>query len=283
MKLMNATLKVLGGAMIYAVARALSGIVWPLSPGFSAVPENEAWFTIPALLLVGLVYSLILRFYAKNSSAPTGRLILKASGSFFLINTIQTQVETFYFRKAFPLITDSDMAGLFVIGILFSILFAPACILLHRAGEKAGDRVPAERDYSFSRSWWRYALAALAYVPLYLGFGMLAKLSPVLREEYASWIINDRLVSLLPLWQVARGTLFAAIAVLIFSIFPSRNKAILGASLSFALFTSLELLFPNILMPPTLRLIHFFEITASMVAYAFVSGYLLLIKLSGNR
>lgn len=278
MKLMNATLKVLGGTMIYAVARAVSSVAWPLSPGFSAVPENEAWLTLPALLLVGLVFSLILRFYAVYSSDTTGKLILKASGAFFLINTIQTQVETFYFWEAFPIITKSDMAGLFIIGAIFSILFAPACILLQRAGQKTGASVPAERDYSFSRTWWRYALAVIAYVPLYLGFGMLAQLSPVLRQEYAAWIVNDSLVTLLPLWQVGRGILFAGIAVLIFSIFHSRKKAILGALLSFTLFISLELLFPNILMSPRLRLIHFIEINASMVAYALVSGSLMLIK-----
>ncbi len=278
MKWFSAAVKVLGGAMIYAIARAASGMLWPLSAGFSAIPENEAWFTLPALALVGLGYSMILRFYSQHSSEKTWVLALKTFAVFVLVNTVQSQVETLYFREAFPMITDADLAGVFVMGFITSILFVPACIFLHRAGFKTKAADPNPRDFYFGKAWWRYALSALAYLPLYLGFGMLAQLSPDLKAEYAEWVVNDRLLAFLPLWQVARGMLFAAATVLLFSIFSARSKAILGTALSLTFFISLELLFPNIIMSPTLRLVHFFELNGSMALYSLAAGFLLLKK-----
>ncbi len=278
MKFFTAILKLLGGALIYVLARTLAGIIWPFSPGFAAVPENETWLILPAFLLVGLAFSAIMRFYASHSLEKTWLLVLKTCVVFFLINTLQVQVETLYFLEAFPIITASDMLGVFVMGIISTILFVPACICMYRAGSAVKGADHVLRDYSLTKVWWRYALVVLAYVVLYFSFGLLAQLFPALKAEYAEWIINDTLLALLPLWQVARGILFCAIAVLLFIIFPVRSKALLGAVLSFTLFISLELLFPNNLMSPTLRVIHFFEINGSMALYALVAGSLVLKK-----
>ena len=85
----------------------------------------------------------------------------------------------------------------------------------------------------------------------------MAKLAPVLGTTYAAWIADTRLVALLPVWQIFRGALFVSIAAPILSLFPRRKRA------AIALCASL-----SVLMPLALRLVHFFELTCSMILYS---------------
>lgn len=261
--------KVVLGALVYFVVQAALGLALPMSPGVSAVPASEQWMTLPGLILVGLVYSAILLYYCRHSSRDTKELAALSAIALFAIGTFQSQIETWYFRKAFAVITDRDLVLLFVQGFVAAAVFAPAAVLLFRGRSgRAVDRSGEERDYSFDRRWWRYLLAALLYLPFYFGFGMLAQLAPVLGTTYAGWTADASLVALLPLWQVLRGGLFAGLAVLVISLFPRRGQAAFALSASFSLFLAIPLVLPSIIMSPSLRLVHFFEIFGSMALYS---------------
>jgi hypothetical protein len=276
MNLFKSIVKVLLAVLVYFIVQAAAGAFLPMSPALSAIPEGEKWMVMPALLLVGLVYSLILLFYCRRSSRRTIELMPLVALVLFTVATFQSQVETLYFRKAFTVLSDGDLATLFVHGFITSIVFAPLAVLIFRKGAKPGTGFPeaasgdpdGARDYDFDRRWWKYLLAALAYLPFYFGFGMLAQLAPVLGATYAAWIADTSLLAFLPLWQVFRGALFMGIAVLVISLFPKRAHAAIALSASFSLFISISLAFPSVIMPQALRLVHFCEITSSMVLYS---------------
>jgi hypothetical protein len=256
-------------ALVYFVVQALLGVALPLSPEFAAVPEGEKWMLMPAMILVALVLSAIVFYYCRRSSKGTLELAALSALLFFAIGSFQSQIETWYFRKAFAAITDRDLVLLFVHGLITSLVFAPLAVLVCRRGTAPGAGFPeGERDYDFDRRWWRYLLAALLYIPFYFGFGMLAQLAPVLGSTYAGWIADESLLALLPLWQLFRGGLFMGLAVLLISLFQKRAHAAFALSVSFSLFISISLAFPSSIMPPALRLVHFCEITSSMVLYS---------------
>jgi hypothetical protein len=281
MEKLTTALRVALCALAYSAIQAALGLALPMSPEFSAVPENERWMALPALFLVGLVYSAILLYYCRRSPMGSPALAALAGLVLFAVGTFQSQIETWYFRKAFPIITDRDLALLFVHGFLTAGLFAPAAVLIlrgrafhargrvPRAGGRGAEAAAAvDRDFAFERRWWRYLLAALAYLPFYFGFGMLAQLAPVLGATYAPWIADESLLALLPFWQLLRGALFMGLGVLLTSLFSKRSHAAFALSVSFSLFISASLAFPSIIMPAALRAVHFCEITSSMILYA---------------
>ena len=53
-----------------------------------------------------------------------------------------------------------------------------------------------------------------------------------------------------------------------------RKKSVIAVILIFTVFTVVGLIHPSVLMSPTLRAVHFFEITVSMTLYGFLSAKL---------
>lgn len=87
----------------------------------------------------------------------------------------------------------------------------------------------------------------------------------------SEWILNPRLIQLLPLWTLFRGALWILLVLVIMDLFVERKKGIIAVILIFTVFTAVGLIHPSVLMSPTLRAVHFFEITASMTLYGFIS------------
>jgi len=259
-------LKLFAGAVIYTAANIISNLILPMSQQMAALPPEEAWFALPSMVIAGFIYSAVILFVCSNSRKSGLRRTIQLTAFIIAVNVIMMQIETLYFQAAFPVITDREMTGLFIRGILVHLLFVPsAAALLHQKSIKL------EKDFVWSSSWWKYALAVLVYVPVYLGFGMIAQLSPALQEEYAEWVLNSRLIQLLPLWTVFRGALWTLLVFVIVDLFIERKKAVIGVILIFTVFTAVGLIHPSVIMSPTLRVVHFFEITASMTLYGFIS------------
>lgn len=274
-------LKIAAGALAFITARIISALVFPFSEGLSALPEADQAWIFPAMTLTALGFSTLLFYVRRGSALGQGRLIILSGLVFLTVNTLQTQIETLYFRSAFPMITDRDMVYLFLSGILTTLVWIPAALTLF--GRKAGLEPGTERDWTWEKRPLRYALAALAYLPFYLGFGYLAQMSPALRAEYAEWIAVPELTAWLPLWQVFRGAGFLTISLVALSLFPRRRQGAWGLALMLSLFISLELLTPSVLMSTPLRLVHFCEITLSMVLYGLTLSRLVIRKGEGLR
>jgi hypothetical protein len=265
-------LKTAAAVIIYFPGQVAANAAFPLSAGLSAIPAEQAGLVLPALLAVGTLYSFILHFAARRSHLPLPKLIAAMGAVFYLVNTFQNQIETWYFRSAFPMIGEGDLGAFFLRGLLVTAIWVPSSLVLFRAGRP----VAAERAFGLAGDWWKYLLAALAFVPVYLGFGFIAQLTPVLREVYAGWIADPLPTALLPLWQVFRGAVFTGIACLVFVVFATRRAALAGALLVFPAFMAAELFLPSAIMPPALRLVHTVEIVTSMSLWAWIAWRLLV-------
>ena len=263
--------------LVFSVVKIVLGILITFSPGFSAIPEQEAWFLFPSMLIHGICYGILILYVCRKSYLPSLKLAAVLTPVFITLNVLLVNVETLYFHEAFPSITDADILKLFVLGVLFGVAYVPSAVFIFRG--KAVPEKDDTADFSLERTWWKYPIAALLYVALYLGFGFIAQLSPSLQQEYAEWIggATDK-VRMLPLFQIPRGVGFAASAVAIFLLFKKRRYAVTAAALLLSLLISIQLIGPNPLMSRSLRTVHFFEITLSMGIYGILSGVLLLRK-----
>lgn len=261
--------KLSAGASIYLAANIISNFVFPMSKELSVPPSAEAWFSIPSLFIAGFIYSLVILFTNNNSRKSGIKFIFQLTVIIIGVNVILTQIETLYFQAAFPLITNREMAGLFIRGILVHCMFVPLTIVLFNKKTEKQDK-----KYSWASSWWKYLLAAFIYLPFYLGFGMIAQLSPALQNEYTEWMMESRLIQLLPLWTLFRGILWAILIIIIMDLFVERKKAIIAVMLIFTVFVAISLIHPSVLMSRDLRIVHFFEIIGSMSLYGLSAAIL---------
>ncbi|MCK5153422.1 MAG: hypothetical protein KAQ93_03615 [Spirochaetales bacterium] len=263
-------IKLSGGAVIYFAAIIISNFIFPMSKELLVLPPAEAWFSIPSLFIAGFIYSVVILFTITYSRKSGIKFIFQLTAIIIGVNVILTQIETLYFQAAFPLITNREMAGLFIRGFLIHLMFVPLTIFLFNK-----KTVIQNKKYSWSSSWWKYSLAAFIYLPFYLGFGMLAQLSPSLQNEYTEWMMESRLIQLLPLWTLFRGILWTLLVFFIMDLFVERKKAIIAVILIFTVFVALSLIHPSVLMSRELRIVHFLEITCSMSLYGLFAAKLI--------
>ncbi len=259
----------IAGALIYTLATILSTLIFPMSQELSTLPTGESWFSLPSLLIAGFIYSLVIYYLIKYSRKSGKKLLFQLTAVIIGVNVIMTQIETFYFQSAFPLITNREMAGLFIRGILIHLLYIPLFFKLSKIKSASGSK-----NFILSSSWWRYALSAIIYVPVYLGFGMIAQRSPALQAEYSEWMMKSSLIQMLPLWTLFRGVLWTLLAVLVSDMFDERKTAITSVILIFTVFVAVSLIHPSAIMSFELRLVHFFEIIGSMALYGFLAAKL---------
>ena len=142
MPLVKSIAKIALCAIAYVLIQIVMGILLPLSPALSAIPERERWMTMPALSLIGVVLSAILFYYCRKSSRPTSWLMPLAALVMFFVGTVQTQIETWYFRKAFTILSDADIVLIIVHGLIASLIFAPLSVLIFRKAAKSGIDFP---------------------------------------------------------------------------------------------------------------------------------------------
>lgn len=180
MSRLNILIKLIAGAVIYTAAIIISNLIFPMSEQMASLPPEEAWFALPSLVIAGFIYSALILFVCSNSRKSGFRRTIQFTALIIGVNVIMTQIEALYFQTAFPVITDREMIGLFIRGILVHLLFVPSTVVIF--SQKS---IKLEKEFVWSSSWWKYALAVLVYVPVYFGFGMIAQLSPALQEEYA--------------------------------------------------------------------------------------------------
>ena len=57
-------------------------------------------------------------------------------------------------------------------------------------------------------------------------------------------------------------------------LFSERKKSIIAVIIIFTVFVAVSLIHPSVLMSQELRVVHFFEIVASMTLYGFISAKL---------
>jgi hypothetical protein len=244
---------------------------------------DEAGATLLAVLVVSLINAAVWTFVIQRSHWSGWRLILAVFFVLYGVSTLMPQIETAYFVRLPP----GMLPRLFLAGLIIAAVFSPLAVLIFGKIRSQQNGNTKESQLPVHISSWiaRLALIVVAYVAIYFTFGyFIAWKNPAVVAYYGgndpgSFITHItnvlRTEPLLFLLQIARGLLWAAIAIPVIKMMKgSRWETGLAVALLFAM-TSAQLLIPNPLMPPEVRMAHLVETVTSN----FLFGWLVVLVL----
>jgi hypothetical protein len=264
---------------------AVSAALLPL-PSEQSAPE-QAGKVLAALLAVSFLNTVVLAHVILRSRWGGWKLILAIFFVFYGVMTVMSQIETAYFVTRLP---PGMLPRLFLAGAIIAALFSSLAV--PTLGKRRPDRTDDERRPRLKMpvgEWiGKLFVIVAAYVVIYFTFGyyiawknaavrvyyggndpgsFLAQMSSVLRDT--PW--------LMPL-QAVRAILWTAIAVPVILMMKGQWwETGLAVALLFAVVMNSQLLLPNPLMPPEVRMVHLVETATSN----FLFGWLIVLVLRG--
>ena len=260
-----------------------------VSGSLLSVPEQqpsdaESRTMLLALIAVGFLNSAVLTHVILRSRLAGWRLMLTVFVILFGVVTVMPQIETAVFLTKLPA---GMLPRLFISGAVFSALFAPVAVLILG---KARGRALAVNNFGLGmtpREWiWKSVLIAAAYVAIYFSFGyFIAWRSPAVRAYYGGTDPGNFLAQMktvlmdtpwLPLLQILRAGLWMALAVPVIRMMKGHWwEGGLAVALLFGVVMNSQLLLPNPLMPPAVRLAHLLETATSNFLFGWIIVWLL--------
>ena len=261
-----------------------------LLPAASEQPAPvQAGAALVALLAVSLLNTLVLGYVVIRSRWAGWKLVLAIFFVFYGVMTVMPQIETAFFLTRLP---PGMLPRLFLSGAIIAALFSSLAVLI--LGKRRSDPTESNRhsrvDMPVGEWLGKLSLIVIAYLVIYFTFGyFIAWKSAAVRAYYGgddpgSFLAQMRTVVrdtplLLPL-QVVRAILWTAIAVPVIRMMKGQWwEAGLAVALLFAVVMNSQLLLPNPLMPPDVRMVHLLETASSN----FLFGWLLVLVLRGRR
>lgn len=251
--------------LAYTISASLIRVNMPPAPEDGISSGN-------ALLIVSLITSLALAYPILRSRWFGVKLMATIFVVMFGVETFMTQIETLFFNNALKLPMDVLMA-LIATGFLRALIFAPLAVIV--LGKLRGETRPQDPPrLRFSIPGWviRFAFLAALYVIVYFAFGaMVAMQWAEARAFYDGTFAPD---ATLPLFQVLRGAMWAALALPIVAMMRGKAwETWLAVALVFGVLVAAPVIFPNPFMPAMVRQAHFFELLSSMLFYGAVAGW----------
>lgn len=258
-----------------------------LSPALEEPAPAEANATLLALFVVSLINAAVWTYVILRSRWRGWKLVISLFVVFYGVNTLMPQIETAYFVTRLP---PGMLPRLFVAGIIMAAVFVPlAVLILGKARSQANEASVSSKLEMPVRGWLaKLTIIVIAYLLIYFTFGyFIAWRDEAVRAYYggsdlvsftahiASLMRNEPLLFLL---QVARALLWAALAVPVIKMMKGEWwESGLAVALLFAAVNS-QLLLPNPLMPPEVRMAHLLETATSN----FLFGWLVVLILRGR-
>ncbi len=288
-----AALQWLGALIGFILSLMLAGALLPLPKAITEATPASGILSLPAaLLLSGAVNATLLVWAARRSSfngvAMWAQLFVLCFGA----ATFMTQIETGYFLSAFPLLHGNFVVYLFILrGFVSALIFTFIVALL--VGGFARRARPASvfevhADHAVRMAAW----LAAAYFVLYELFGYyVAWQSEQVRLFYGgpaqlNSALDQYVLTLmarpeLPVFQYFRGILWLLCLVPLFKGFSGRRlELVLLSFLALAYLPTIQLTFPNPVMPAGVALAHFWETSISTGIFGALCAWFVPVKAS---
>jgi hypothetical protein len=274
--------------VLYFICFAAVSAALLQSPSEQPAPV-EAGAALAALLAVSLLNTFVLGYIILRSRWAGWKLILTIFFVCYGVITVMPQIETAFFITRLP---PGMLPRLFLAGAIIAALFSPLAVLI--LGKSRSNPTESNRHsrLRMTGGQWvgKLSLIVIAYVVIYFTFGyFIAWKNGAVRAYYGGSDPGNFLAQmisvlrdsplLLPL-QAVRAILWTAIAVPVIRMMKGQWwEAGLAVALLFAVVMNSQLLLPNPLMPPEVRMVHLLETATSN----FLFGWLIVLVLRGWR
>jgi hypothetical protein len=252
-------------ATIVVTAAIAGSIIFSRLP---PMPPGDGPLTaMQALLVTNGAMAIVLSVLASRLRVRGARLGLVLFVAFFCLSVGMMMIETLYFNKSVRMPMDLLVLG-GVQGVISAAIAGAVGALLYHPADEAPAPVPAN-------IFPRIMALTVIYVVLYYGAGyFIAWQSAAVRAYYSN--MNILLVPTIAL-QLFRGFLWALISLYIVTrMRGSLMSRALTMAVVFWIVTSIQLLYPNALMPWAVRQMHLVEVGSSEFVYGFLAVFVLL-------
>ena len=124
-------LRILTLTVVFVVGIVVPTLIIPVPPEITARVTEDMQNTIFVLmLLVSLLGAIALSINVKLSEWSGTKLILALGLSFWGIEYFIAQIETLYFREAFPFMTNMEILNIMLRGVITTIIVVPLTVII---------------------------------------------------------------------------------------------------------------------------------------------------------
>ena len=275
----------------FLIAMAVPYLTLPLSDAIMSAVPGQGVLKAPFDILINMFVNGTLVFWIIKRSAYSGyKLFIQLFLIVFLVQTFQTQIETAYFISGFPLLKGNFETYMLILrGAMGALIFAGLSVLISllirsKAQLKTFD---TSTDRIVRKALWLNAV----YVILYMLFGyFVAWQSREVRLFYGGpehlnslfgqW--RNSLIDMpeLPFFQYCRGFLWIGCLVPFFRGFTGgRRELVILSALILGLIPTVQLFYPNPLMPSGVSVYHFVEVTVSNGIFGAITAWLIPVQI----
>lgn len=275
----------------YTLSLGILYLLFPIPESFIANTPQYGIIATPFDIIFNTVINGTLVLWVVMRSSYTGfKLYLQIFLPVFFVQTFQTQIETAYFIDSFPLLKGNfEVYMLFFRGAAATAVFAGITLFIASKVIKrriGGKSFEVSTDRIIKKSLW----LSFVYFLLYILFGyFVAWQSSDVRlfyggpEKLNSLTSQIRIFLLdmpeMPFFQYCRGFLWIACLVPIFRGFTaSRGELVILSALFLGLMPTVQLVYPNPMMPKEVSVFHFAEVTISNGIFGALAAWLVPVK-----
>lgn len=261
------TLKVMAVAIALTIGQMVGGIIMGL---FAPVPppgHDGPFDGLQAGIIFNVASALVLGAIAQGLRWNGWKKALVLFTAFFVVATLLSQIEAFYFA-AYVKLSTRTIIVITLCDTLRAALAGVVADFLWKDGDAEAER--------FGGLWWKLAVLSPAYVVVYFSAGaLIAWQGPAVRAYYEQGSHIDP--GPLALLQVGRGLIWAGVALMLAKGLtgPAWRRGLL-VGLAFAVFMAVQLLYPISFMPWEVRKFHLMEVFSSNFLYGVLATLLLM-------
>jgi hypothetical protein len=266
---------------IYAVVFIAANAVLPFSQGFRELGASEDPGGMLFIFLSAVWSCFTILFIIRNTNWGGTKLFVNILLMMFFVQYFMTQIETFFFGKAFIVLTKLDIFFIMLAG-LFPLLATIALMIKFFQNKN----VVAEKTKTDIKSiLTRLGVIGVIYLFVYMIFGyFVAWQFQELRIFYSG--TSERLsffghmadtIKTNPIifpFQIIRGILFGVFVLPLRDMISKKTTFIASVCLAY-LCTAVQLIIPNVLFPDAVRIAHLIEMSSSMLLFGIIVGNIL--------
>ena len=276
---------------LFSISIIIPTMIIPVSPEIvSRITPDMQNDVFGLMLLVSLLGAVTLFFIIKNSQQIGIKLIIALSLSFWGIEYFMAQIETLFFREAFPFLTNQEVINMLLRGIITTIIIVPLAVIIYKK-DKIVKKIDIKNTLkNISTKNWikKAALFAIIYIIIYQIFGYyVAWQFEAVRVFYTgtseklsfiNQFINTIKVtpSFIP-YHYIRGLFWVIFSLPIILIMAgSRKKTMISLILLFS-YHGFQIIMAQGIFPTEVLIGHTIETTISASIYGGLIGYMFYI------
>lgn len=281
---MKTILKFTAMVVIVTIAFIIVSAVVPYSEGLRTANQHIDNSALLFILLTNAWLCLAIWYIVIKSPWENRRLAFSLIGVLFLIASFMTQIETYFFRTAFPLLTNTDIFWITISNGVPIFAGVPLALYLFKKNSVKQYTIRALTLPPLKEMTVKLTVIGMAYVFVYFVFGYyVAWQVEELRVFYSGnatdpGFFQQQMNNLeenpvIYPFQFFRGVLFGVFILPLVLMFRTNHKELFISILLVFLSTGIPLIIPNPLFPDSVRWAHFREMISSMFVFALIVWY----------